>query len=118
MNQHSNKNRSRRLRKKLHLGEFVEYGVKVAIRLQENANSDQALDQWLTFVEANNMAFGGGQRPGEINGFVTTFGRGTLTEDDRQKISNWLDAQAEVQGADVSPLLDAHYPEHWPEQWQ
>lgn len=100
--------RSRRLRKKLHVGEFRELGFAVDIRVSP-ALSDSAADTlWWQFIEeaieARGLAFGGGS-----SGFVTRAGRGSATEKDREAIRSWLDAQAGVEAVAVGPLEDAWY---------
>jgi len=114
----TNKNRTRRLRKKLRVGEFAEMGCHIDIRLSSTEAWDQTLDHLITFVEHRQMAFGGGGDEKTIRGFVTKMGRGTLTETDRSDMLTWLENQPHFEAFKVSPLLDAQYPETWPEEWQ
>jgi uncharacterized protein YggL (DUF469 family) len=105
------KPRTRRLRKKLRVGEFRELGLQIAIQLDPDAGIgfDDALDSWIDFVESQDWAFGGGgsDAEGQISGFATRFGKGTLTEEDRSSAKAWLDACAWVKTFRVSDLMDA-----------
>ena len=62
-----NKPRKRRLRKKLRVGEFQEFGFQVEFDLGSDTHMpfDDALDEWIDFVESQEWAFGGG---GNIEG--------------------------------------------------
>jgi uncharacterized protein YggL (DUF469 family) len=57
------KPRKRRLRKKLHVGEFQELGFEVRFSWQSDAEHDfdEKLDEWIDFVESQGWAFGGGE---------------------------------------------------------
>jgi hypothetical protein len=105
------KPRSRRLRKKLHIGEFQEWGFSIEIRLTpgEESTFDQALDAWLGFVETHGWAFGGGGSVDErnFNGFVSRSDRGSLTEEDHQIAETWLKETLWVKEGTVGPLQDA-----------
>lgn len=105
------KPRKRRLRKKLHLGDFQELGFSVEVRLMPSAvpTFDQALDAWIDFVESRTWAFGGGgsMDSRKFWGFVTRFGSGTLTEEDRRAAKTWLNETSWTEGGEVGPLQDA-----------
>jgi uncharacterized protein YggL (DUF469 family) len=107
----TDKPRTRRLRKKLRVGEFQELGFEIAIQLDPDARIgfDEALDAWIDFVESRGWAFGGGgsETDGKIGGFVTRFGRGTLTEEDRSSAKAWLSTSRWVESFHVSALVDA-----------
>ena len=56
-----NKLRSRRLRKKLRVGEFQEFGVTIDLTFNQTVlEFEQALDELLAYVEAQGCVFGGG----------------------------------------------------------
>lgn len=99
--------RSRRLRKKLRVGEFREFGFAVGFRVSP-ALSTQGVDElWNRFIldaiEARGLAFGGGQE-----GFVTKVGHGSATEADRDAVRAWLTARSGVDDVKVGPLEDAN----------
>ena len=106
------KTRSRRLRKKLHLGEFQEFGFQLTFTLKpELANFEEALDRWLAFIESQGWAFGGGGALSgrEIGGYLCQFAGGTLTESDREQTTQWLASQSWVASPQIAPLNDAWY---------
>lgn len=99
--------RSRRLRKKLHLGEFRELGFEVAFELRRPLGATQVEQFWDAFIaeaiERHGLAFGGGGN----TGFVTVVGRGSATETHRALVRAWLVARSEVAAVSVGPLVDA-----------
>ena len=106
-----NKERSRRQRKKMRVGEFQEFGFEYELKVgqalapeQEEALMDRFVRELLV---PRNLAAAGWVR----EGFVTAFARGSATEDDRQAKQAWLAAQPEVAEATVSALKDAWYVE-------
>lgn len=105
----SNKRRSARLRKKLHIGEFQEMGFEFEATINESFSSEQielAVDAFLAeLVEPRNLGMGGW-----LNGAYLQKMDGTsATEEDREAVRGWLEARPEVAAVRVSPLFDAHY---------
>lgn len=102
------KPRSRRLRKKLRIGEFQELGFGVTITLREGLDEARLTVFWDDFIreaiERNGLAYGGG-----MSGFVTTLGLGSATVSHQEAVLTWLRARSEVQSAVVGPLIDAWY---------
>jgi len=98
--------RSRRLRKKLRVGEFRELGFAVGFRVSPALSSQEVDELWNRFIldaiEARGLAFCGGHE-----GFVTKVGRGSATEADRDAVRAWLAAQRGVEDVKVGPLEDA-----------
>lgn len=108
-----NKRRSRRLRKKLHVGEFQELGFGFEVEFKTPATSELQelmIDCFLSeVIEPRLLAFGGWIG----GGFITCDGRGSVLEDDREAIQNWLAARPEIGEVRVGPLKDAwHAPEY------
>lgn len=59
------KPRNRRLRKKLRIAEFREFGIDIRIVFCKKVISfDAALDLWIDFVESKGWAFAGGGNEG------------------------------------------------------
>lgn len=106
--------RNRRLRKKLHLGEFQQLGFEVSITLKPDLGIDaldRLLDEFiLDAIEKNELAFGGGTD----GGFITTWKRGSASEAHRAAVESWLSQRPEVVSITLGPLVDAWYPEAEP----
>ncbi|EMB0807421.1 DUF469 family protein [Pseudomonas aeruginosa] len=103
------KPRKRRLRKKLRLGEFQEFGFSFELTYDRSALShDDALDHLIDFVEAQGWVFGGGGSPeqAEISGYLCLARVGSLDEADRESTRLWLEAQPWCKTFEVGPLSD------------
>lgn len=102
-----NKSRSRRLRKKLHLGEFKEYGFQ--FELTAKTELDEAAEEALVgaflqeVVEARGLAFAGWVD----GGFLVQYGRGSTTAEDQEAVRAWFSARPEVASVEIGPLVDA-----------
>ena len=104
----------KRLRKKLHVGEFQELGFEVRFQVADNLSYDAfdtVVDAFISqAIEAHGLLCGGGGKNPEWNVFVTREGRGSATEEHRQAIETWLAARPEVNTVQIGPLVDAWYP--------
>jgi len=104
------KNRSKRLRKKLHIGEFQEFGFLVKFTLPnaiEETQIGKFIDQFLAeAIEANGLFFGGGINT-ESSGFITYSHRDSATDGHRQLVKKWLSAQPIVSNIEIGELEDA-----------
>jgi uncharacterized protein YggL (DUF469 family) len=99
--------RSKRLRKKLRIEEFKEDGFAVGFRLSSNLSPKSKDEFWSAFmrlIESRGLAFGGGEE-----GYVTKFGRGSATEEERDAVRVWLEARPGVEQIVLGPLEDAWY---------
>lgn len=105
----SNKSRSRRLRKKLRIGEFKELGVEFSAEFKESLVADaeeKLVDLFLAeVIEPRILALGGSI----TNGFITCLGRGSVSEEDRAQIASWFHSRPECRAIRVGPLADAWY---------
>ena len=105
-----NKQRSRRLRKKLHLGEFQEMGFEFEAELvkpTELAAQESLVDAFLSeVVEPRSLTFGGWI----TGGFISSYGSKTVSEADQEAIREWLDKRPELKNIHVGSLVDAWYP--------
>lgn len=104
-------NRSRRLRKKLCVDEFQELGFELNLGFKEGLDDD-AIDAFLDAflieaMDANGLDYVGG----DDYGLVCLANRGSVTEEQRATVEAWLNARDELTSVEVSPLLDAWYPE-------
>ncbi|GFM63907.1 YggL family protein [Pseudomonas cichorii] len=104
-------NRSRRLRKKLCVDEFQELGFELNLEFKEDLDDeavDAFLDAFLTeAMDANGLDYVGG----DDYGLVCLADRGSVSEEQRAAVEAWLKGRSEVVKVEVSPLLDAWYPE-------
>ena len=104
------KPRSRRLRKKLHIGEFKEYGFNLDITFDKNKIAfEAALDSLVEFVEINNWAIAGGgdSKSNTMSGFVCKSNAGSLTEKDLLRMKSWINEQEWVTEFILNNLQDA-----------
>ncbi len=100
------KTRSRRLRKKLFVGEFRELGFEVDLSFDAKANEAQMdgfFDRFFSeAVMPEGLVFAGWADAG----FVCSSQRGSVTEAQRTSVSSWLDTQPMLSGFRVGPLMD------------
>jgi uncharacterized protein len=105
-----NKMRSRRLRKKLHVGEFAEWGFSIQIELDPAIlpdDEERLLDAFLfDLIEKNGLGYGGGT----FYGFVCSDSyRRPVTPADRTLVATWLSSRREIVSFRVGELEDAWY---------
>ncbi len=105
---------NKRLRKKLHRGEFRELGFEVRIILEGGVSEERFdifLDYLIGFVEAHNLGIGGGGDAERVEYVVGVLeGRGSVTPEQREALLAWLAAREEVRQVEGSQLFDLHYP--------
>lgn len=103
------KRRSRRLRKKLHVDEFQEWGFEFAADLiapMSPEDQESLCDLFLfEVVAARKLALGGWI----TGGFVAADGRASTSDEDRASVQQWLSARPEIKAVQVGPLVDAWY---------
>ncbi|MBR7800024.1 YggL family protein [Undibacterium fentianense] len=105
----SKKSRNARQRKKLHVGEFQEFGFEYKADLIKELNSDEeahlihALLEEV--IEPRDLALSGWLN----GGFVCRFGSGSATDDDREALRAWMQSRAEFENIQVGALKDAWY---------
>ncbi|MDZ7288872.1 MAG: YggL family protein [candidate division KSB1 bacterium] len=101
----------KRLRKKLHLGEFQEMGFEVRFRMSsslDESSFNKLIDAFIEqAIEAKRLMFGGGGNESVWSGFVTLDRRGSATEQHRQFVQHWLQSQPQIVEHYVGPLIDA-----------
>lgn len=91
----------KRLRKKLHMGEFAELGFNMKLDV-DYVDLGVWLDKIIDFTESRGLCIGGGHK----FAFVCRR-RGSCTDEDRLAYSEWLSSQPEVREWHISPLVDA-----------
>jgi uncharacterized protein len=105
--------RSRRLRKKLRIGEFKELGFAVTFAFHEDITNQDQNDFWdrlIDEVERQGLAFGGG-----TEGYITLMRRGTVTAAHWDAIREWLCASPVLARFELGALEDAYYAAPAPE---
>jgi uncharacterized protein YggL (DUF469 family) len=110
------RNWSARQRKKFHVGEFQMMIFRVKIVFKE-AMADEPfevfIDQFIEFVEANDLCLGafGGRLPiKETVGVIDSLdGKRSMTKDDRRKVSSFLHNHEAIESVIVEQLRDAYY---------
>ena len=103
---------NRRLRKKLHLGEFQEMGFTVSAACAPGwgeSERDAAMHGLLDAVAARGLIFGGGDSAQGMDGHIGLATRGSASEEDRTAILATLQALGFVEVV-VAPLEDAWFP--------
>lgn len=106
-------NRSRRLRKKLHIEEFKELGFTVSWSFDKataEENLDEVVDQFIReAIEPNGLAYEGS---GYLNwqGIICTQKLGNCTEEHRKIVEDWLNNHG-VSNVKIGQLIDIWWDE-------
>lgn len=106
-------NRSRRLRKKLHIEEFKELGFTVSWSFAEGTDEvklDEVVDQFIReAIVPNGLAYEGS---GYLNwqGIVCTQQLGNCTEEHRKIVTDWLSSHG-LSNVKVGQLIDIWWDE-------
>ena len=99
-----------RQRKKQRLGEFVELGFSLQVRLRSSLDhqaQDHFLDGWLNVVDQHRVSFGGQFDPsGMLEGVVFPVGTDLVTQEIRAALMRWLEAQQEIESLSCSERID------------
>lgn len=100
--------RSCRLRKKMHKGEFKELGFDVDFSFREGL-SDEDADRFFDDLIGELIVPAGLIYGGSTEGFVCRATPGSVTEDERAAVKQWLEARPELARTEIGPLVDAWY---------
>jgi uncharacterized protein YggL (DUF469 family) len=103
------KNRSKRLRKKLRVGEFKEFVFWISFVLHENLTQETLnsfTDQFLDAMKDRGLRFSGGIA-GNVDGFVRLDKRGSVTEEHKVLVENWLTVNPLVANLQIGEFIDA-----------
>lgn len=106
-------NRSRRLRKKLHIEEFKELGFTINWTFEEGTDEetlDKVVDLFIhEVIEPNGLAYEGS---GYLNwqGIICTQKLGNCTEEHRSMVLDWLQNHG-LKDVKASPLIDIWWDE-------
>jgi uncharacterized protein len=88
----------KRLRKKLHKGEFQEFGFDILIQFKQTISFDKKevfIDDFIELIEELNLLFGGGGSELSLEGFITAE-KGSVTNLHENKISSWLESKSDI----------------------
>ncbi|WP_334324780.1 YggL family protein [Gilliamella apicola] len=106
-------NRSRRLRKKLHIEEFKELGFTVSWSFDEGTSEetiDNVVDQFIIeAIQANGLAYEGS---GYLSwkGIICTQKLGNCSEENRDVVTKWLESHG-LKNVKTSELIDIWWDE-------
>ena len=100
----------KRMRKKLYLGEFQEFGFEVQFRLPADLSEPDQEKFFDTFmdeaIERHGLMCGGGCGT-DWDIFVTLADRGSATEKHRKLVEDWLGNSPLVSEVRIGPLVDS-----------
>lgn len=100
------KKRSRRLRKKLHVGEFKQMGFAFEAALHPGANDDALIDAFLgEAIAPMKLCFGGWI----TGGAVCHLDWRSVSEEERDSVLSWVKARPEVISVQATELYDMWY---------
>lgn len=108
----SNKTRSKRLRKKIYVGEFsiVGFQFSCTVDLELDSEFNDFFDGLIELIESRNLSISGSGDDKSFDGVVTSIERyGSTTEDDRVAVENWLSSKQNITDIVVGNLVDAIY---------
>ncbi len=106
----------KRLRKKLHRGEFQEFGFQISWRFTPALTppeDDQFFDVLIEMVETAGLTFGGGGGGEEEgSGFFCRAKHGSASDKDRLSVEDWFSKSRANVSVKIGPLEDAwHNPQ-------
>ncbi|OBU29071.1 DUF469 domain-containing protein [Photobacterium kishitanii] len=105
-------NKSKRLRKKLYLGEFAVFGFEVTfkVKVANDVEFDAFIDDIIEVVESRNLIAGGGGTLNDYSLFLCGDGRySSASESDRAYMKNWLEINACSNSIVIGDLVDGYY---------
>jgi uncharacterized protein YggL (DUF469 family) len=106
--------RSRRLRKKLRMDEFREFGFEATFRLNKQILAKQSEEVFYAFIdkmEAAKLSCGGGGTVHKLNLFIMRERGASAIEEDRIRVLEAINSLPEVTQVYIGPLMDANYPD-------
>ena len=106
------KNKSKRVQKKLYLGDYAILGFEISAKFtqEDETEVDSFFDSFIEFTESLNLCLGVGYSTSSFNGFITSIERyKSPSEDDRIAVEKWLSSQSNISDISVGSLVDANY---------
>jgi uncharacterized protein len=103
---------NQRQRKKLRLGEFQELGFDVTAKSSKELSTSERqefVDRLIETLSERGLLFGGGFND-FLEGFVVVDAlHGSVTEQQQESFTAWLESCPELTNVQVGPLKDAWY---------
>lgn len=103
----------KRLRKKLHKGEFQELGFSVCFNIKHDTVEEgmDTFDDFINAVEDMNMYVGGLYDTDKAKAlmFVVSKECRSVTDEERLKVIEWLKADSRFEDVNAGELVDAWY---------
>ncbi len=97
----------KRLRKKKHLGEFIEWGMPIAIARKRKGDFDNFLDDFIEqAIEPNDCYFGGGGKDDRLEGIIELGRTSDSIEEKQKKVINWLETRNDIEKYATGNILD------------
>ena len=103
----------KRLRKKLHRGEFRELGFQLSfdVKVKTQEEFDQFFDEFITHLESADLGFSG--TSGESwDGMVAKLAKGTIAEAEREHVRGFLEKDDRVDNVELGEFIDV-----WQDDW-
>ena len=99
---------NKRLRKKLHKGEFRQYGFEFSVEFDPPLGEEEFssfFDWLLDMLDSNGLEMGGGGDTKGISGGVAKY-KGSVTPEEIEIVRNWLTGSSEVKNVSIGELMD------------
>ena len=99
---------NKRLRKKLHKGEFRQYGFEFSFEFDPPLGEEEFssfFDRLLEMLESHDLGMGGGGDRNGIEGAVQK-NKGSVTLEEIEMVRSWLTGCTEVKNVSVGELMD------------
>lgn len=106
------RHRSRRLQKKLCIGDFQVLGFHLDFRMHPQTptlRSSEIFDQFIDQIEERKLSCGGGGGNHKMHFFVLAESQTSASEADRAHVLWIVNQFPEVIQVNAGPLIDAHY---------
>jgi len=100
---------NKRLRRKKHVGEFQELGFELSCNVElkhDDPEFDNWCDDFIAMIESYGLICGGGGLPSDWEVFIARH-KGSVTEKERDAVSDWLKENKHVKNFEVKNLIDA-----------
>ena len=104
--------KSRRLQKKLYLGEFAILGFELSCDFDFKSEDDfnQLVDELIEFAESRELSMSGGGDLKSLDAFLCSHQRyGSATAEDQAAVKAWLESKAGISNVEVGELEDVNY---------
>lgn len=97
---------NKRLRKKKFVREYTFLGFEVEATVSLKENFDSFIDDFINFIEENNLSFGGGGGKGRFTGIVQMGYAKDFDDTKKSKVTTWLRSRKELSDLVVGEVRD------------